>query len=122
MNNYRTIKSHFIGLSFLAMCLCFFSCLNVVSAETRPESILENATKSMLSSLKENRQTLKQNPNRIYSIVDEVLVPHVDTEYMAKWVIGKQYWTSANADQQRRFIEEFKKMVVRSYASSLLAY
>jgi phospholipid transport system substrate-binding protein len=122
MNNHRTIKNHFIGLSFLAMCLCFFSCVNVAFAESRPESILDSATKSMLSSLKENKQTLKQNPNGIYKLVDDVLVPHVDTEYMAKWVIGKQYWTSATADQQRRFITEFKRMVVRSYASSLLTF
>lgn len=122
MSTQRTIKHHFIGLSFLAAFFSFFSCLNIAFAESRPESILENATQSMLSSLKQNRQTLKQNPNGIYKLVDDVLVPHVDTEYMAKWVVGKQYWTSASTEQQRRFIEEFKKMVVRSYASSLLAY
>lgn len=122
MNKYRAIQKHFITLSFLAICISIFSNLNVAFAESRPENILENATQSMLSSLKANKQTLKQNPNGIYKLVDDVLVPHVDTEYMAKWVIGKQYWTSASADQQGRFITEFKRMVVRSYASSLLAY
>lgn len=122
MNNYHIIKNNLNKFSFLAVFLCFFSFMNVAFAETRPESILENATQSMLSSLKANKQTLKQNPNVIYKLVDDVLVPHVDSEYMAKWVIGKQYWTSANADQQRRFITEFKRMVVRSYASSLLAF
>ncbi len=109
---------------FLAVCtFCFLATFGIMAqADIRPEAILENATKSMLSSLKENKQALKNNPNTIYTIVDEILVPHVDTEYMAKWVIGRQYWVEANATQRQRFVSEFKKMVVRSYASSLLAY
>lgn len=115
-------QKNLIGMSLLTICLCFFTCVEAIYAQARPEQILDNATQSMLSSLKTNKQELKRNPNKIYSIVDDILVPHVDTEYMAKWVVGRQYWAGANADQHRRFISEFKKMVVRSYASSLLAY
>ena len=122
MRSTHFITKYFVNMSVLMMFFCFFSCVNFAYAKTRPEQILDNATQSMLKSLKGNKQELKQNPSKIYSIVDDILVPHVDTEYMAKWVIGRQRWTEANATQRQRFIAEFKKMVVRSYASSLLAY
>lgn len=119
-------KNNFAKVSYktalFSLLLSFFSLLTVAYADTRPEAILENATQTMLSSLKSNHADLKQNPNKLYDIVDNILVPHVDTEYMAKWVVGRQYWSAASEDQRKRFVTEFKRMVVRSYASSLLAY
>jgi phospholipid transport system substrate-binding protein len=115
-------QNYFFNLSFIVLVFSLFSFLGLAYGETRPESILDSTTKSMLSSLKSNKQELRQNPSKLYTIVDNILVPHVDTEYMAKWVVGRQYWSAANSDQRERFIVEFKKMVVRSYASSLLAY
>ncbi len=119
---HTIFNRNYISMSVLAMCIGLFSCFSIAKAETRPEAILDGATKSMLNSLQTNKLELKQNPNKIYAIVDEILVPHVDTEYMSKWVVGRQYWTAATPEQRSRFIVEFKKMVVRSYASSLLAY
>lgn len=122
MKNNRIIKNNYISMSILAIFISVLSCFNIAKAETRPEAILDIATKSMLSTLKNNKLELKQNPNKIYAIVDDILVPHIDTEYMSKWVVGKQHWVAASPDQRTRFMLEFKRMVVRSYASSLLAY
>ena len=35
--------------------------------------------------------------------IDQILLPHFDTEYSAKLVLGK-YWNAASADQRTRFV------------------
>jgi phospholipid transport system substrate-binding protein len=115
-------QQKFFNLPFILLFFSLVSFLGLAHAETRPESILDTATKSMLSTLKSNKQDLRRNPSKLYTVVDSILVPHVDTEYMAKWVVGRQHWSAATPGQRQQFIVEFKKMVVRSYASSLLAY
>lgn len=91
-------------------------------AQERPEDMLRTVTSKMLETLKSHDNDLKTNPGKIYGIVDEILVPHMDAEYMAKWVIGRDAWTNATSEQRARFTQAFKRTLVRTYASTLLAY
>jgi phospholipid transport system substrate-binding protein len=40
---------------------------------------------------------------------------------MSRWVLGK-YWRQATSDQRTRFTEEFRTLLVRTYAGALLEY
>jgi phospholipid transport system substrate-binding protein len=51
--------------------------------------------------------------------MNDVLVPHFDVNYIAKYVLGLNY-RAATADQRTRFASAFKDMLIRSYSDSLL--
>lgn len=86
-----------------------------------PQELVESTASLVLGKLKEQRELLQKEPTRIYGLVNEYIVPHFDFERMSSWVLGK-YWRRATPEQKARFTEEFKTLLVRTYASSLLEY
>lgn len=90
-------------------------------AAQSPEQLVRTTTEQMLSALRANREVIKKNPDRIYGLVDQIVLPHFDFETMARSVLGI-YWRRASASQRSRFVKEFKVLLVRTYASSLGQY
>lgn len=89
-----------------------------------PESaqeLVKQTSQRMIEALRENRQALEQNPGLIYDLVKDIVLPKFDFETMSRWVLGK-YWRQATPEQQRRFVEEFRTLLVNTYARSLLEY
>jgi phospholipid transport system substrate-binding protein len=76
----------------------------------------------MISILKSNKTTLKQNPSLVYSLAYKIIVPHADLDEMSKRVLPPQTWNSASAGQRQEFKKEFTNLLVRTYASALAEY
>jgi phospholipid transport system substrate-binding protein len=75
----------------------------------------------MLSTVIERRVELESQPELIYRLVDEILLPHMDFETMSQLVLGPS-WREATVKQRKRFTEEFRNLLVRTYATAWLAY
>jgi phospholipid transport system substrate-binding protein len=86
-----------------------------------PQVLVQQTADQMLGKLRAERQVIDQHPGRIYDLVDEIVLPHFDFERMSQWVLGK-YWRSATPDQRKRFVDEFRNLLVRTYAKSLSSY
>ncbi len=84
-------------------------------------ALVIDTTSRMLEVLGEERERLKREPQRIYHLVNTIVVPRFDARLMARWVLGK-YWRTATPRQRDRFTEEFKTLLVRTYATALLEY
>lgn len=96
---------------------------NIVSAAIEPpDRLLDRVTVDMISALKRHDQELKKRPDRIIQIIDRILVPHIDSMAMAKWVAGRQAWLEASPTERLRFANEFRDLLIRTYASTLLSY
>jgi len=87
-----------------------------------PTAMLQNVTNQVMAELRAHRQELQKNPSKIYTLVNHIILPHVDFDESAKWVVGRNAWREADSNTQQIFINEFKNLVVRSYAGSLLGY
>ncbi len=90
-------------------------------APISPRDMVIDTSEKMLAALKSNKDILKQNPQRIYGLVSEIVLPHFDFTTMSKWVLGKN-WRKLSPDQQQRFTSEFRTLLVRTYAVSLSEY
>ncbi len=86
-----------------------------------PQELVQQTAERMLDKLRAERQVIDQHPGRIYELVNEIVLPHFDFERMSSWVLGR-YWRTATADQRKRFTEEFRNLLVRTYAKSLSSY
>jgi len=84
-------------------------------------AIVREATQTILTAVKEDREGLKADPQRLYKMVNEVVLPHFDFRRMARRVLGKN-WRRATAEQRDRFVAEFKGLLVRTYATAVTEY
>jgi phospholipid transport system substrate-binding protein len=92
-----------------------------VWAVMAPQDMVKQTSDQMLSKLRDERQIIDQHPGRIYDLVNQIVLPHFDFERMSIWVLGK-YWRTATPEQRKRFVEEFRNLLVRTYAKSLSSY
>ncbi len=91
------------------------------TAATDPHALVKNTSERMLSILRDQRERLKKKPELIYGLVDQVVIPHFDFTRMSRWVLGK-YWRQATPEQRERFATEFRTLLVKTYATSLLEF
>jgi phospholipid transport system substrate-binding protein len=91
------------------------------SRAASPDEVVKATSDRMQAALKQNRTALEQDPDRIYGLVNQILLPRFDFALIARWALGK-YWKQADAAQRRRFTEEFRALLVRTYSKVLLEY
>jgi phospholipid transport system substrate-binding protein len=83
--------------------------------------MVRNASNEILDSLRAQKEELHASPEKIYDFVQAHVLPHFDFERMSRLVLGK-HWRNASADERRRFVDEFRQLLVRTYASAMLDY
>ncbi len=79
---------------------------------------VKEATRHLYAVLQENHLLIERQPGVLYKLVEEALLPHADIEAMSRWVLGK-YWREASEAQRRRFEQEFRRLLVRTYAAAV---
>ena len=83
-----------------------------------PEMLIKDTSEQMIRILEQDRQRLIEDPEHVYRLATDILVPHVDMYRVSRLVLGK-YWRRASREQRLRFSREFRRMLVRTYASAL---
>lgn len=86
-----------------------------------PTRLIESAAQSMLKELEANRAEYRKDPAKVEDLVDEVLLPHFDTEYSARLVLGR-HWRDATPQQRKRFVDGFYQSLLKNYGSALVEF
>lgn len=97
------------------------SLVSATAAVTPPDVLARQTTEETLQTIREHRDELKQNPSMIYDLVKQLVLPHFDFELMSRFVLA-QNWRAAQPDQRKRFVAEFRELLVRTYGRSLAEY
>jgi phospholipid transport system substrate-binding protein len=91
------------------------------SATQTPEQIIQSIADQMATAIDGHRDELKQNQDKLISIIDEVLLPHFDIDYASILVLG-QHAREATPAQRERFAKAFYNSITHRYAEGLLDY
>ena len=83
--------------------------------------LVKQTSDRMISSLKDKGDELHKNPQLIYNLVNEIILPHFDFEHMSQLVLGK-YWNRISADEKKQFTKEFQLLLVRTYGTAMSDY
>lgn len=86
-----------------------------------PQDVVKNTTDQVVERVRNERNALRADPARMYELVSEMIFPHFDFSIMSQWVLGEQ-WAAADDAQRAEFVEQFRKLLVRTYAAALLEY
>ena len=107
--------------STLLIILLFLGCSLARAATelSEPQLIVKEAAERLQAAMKENPPT--GNYERASGIVTEILDPHVDFVRISALVLAK-HWKRATLEQKKRFMKEFKALMVRTYAVAFSEY
>jgi phospholipid transport system substrate-binding protein len=86
-----------------------------------PDRLIQTAASAMLKDLDTHRADYRANPDKVHTLVDQVLLPHFDTDYSARLVLGR-HWSTASEDQRQRFIKAFYKSLLDNYGDALVDF
>lgn len=90
------------------------------AADTHPAAALVVQTADKIQTqLRAERDVVTKNPRRVYELVEQIVLPNFDFTAMSASVLGK-HWRGASDEQKKRFTEEFKLLLVRTYGKALV--
>ena len=82
-----------------------------------PQAVIEASAQVVLRSWKGDAAD-GRNATRLQSDVARVMDAHVDWSMVGRLVLGK-HWRSAEAGDRKRFVAEFRNLLIRTYAATL---
>ena len=123
LNSNLKYGRSFSGAVILAFVFTFVTSIPAYaeSSAEGPQALVKNTTVKMFTRLKAEKENLDKNPELIYDMVSEVVLPHFDFIAMSKWVLAKN-WKKASRAQKIGFIKAFRELMVRTYSVALLEY
>ncbi|HTW73788.1 MAG TPA: ABC transporter substrate-binding protein [Steroidobacteraceae bacterium] len=86
-----------------------------------PYQLVKTASTSLLQELDAHRDQYRQDPAKLRALVDRLILPHFDSEFAARLVLGRA-WRTASADQRQRFVTAFYNSLLNNYGSALLDF
>ena len=105
----------------LALACASLSLAAVNSDPRTPDGLVRAVTRDMLKALRNHREAIVNDPRRLASLMQQLIVPHFDTRSMARVALGK-YWRQASDDQRDRFASAFRQLLVDDYVAVFSTY
>ncbi len=90
-------------------------------SSTAPDVLVKNVTLEVVDLIAKDKDIKAGNRAKLIGLIEEKVLPHFNFLSMTSLAVG-QNWRKASAEQKKRLAEEFKTLLVRTYASALAAY
>ncbi len=105
---------------FVALVLSFMALLAIPARaqDAGPDTLIKHLSTEVLDSIKADPALRAGDLTRIIALVDAKLMPNMNFKRMTASAVGPS-WRQFSQEQQRRVQEEFKILLVRTYAGAL---
>jgi phospholipid transport system substrate-binding protein len=91
------------------------------AADEGPTEVVQEAAQGMLGELDRDRAAYRRDRAKVGQLVDKYLLPHFDTEFSARLVLGA-HWRTATPEQRKRFVDAFYHSLLTNYGSALVDF
>jgi phospholipid transport system substrate-binding protein len=92
--------------------------LPVAAADEAADALIKRLSTEVLDSIRLDKAIQAGDVSRIVALVDAKIMPNVNFQRMTASAVGPS-WRQATPEQQKRLQEEFKILLVRTYAGAL---
>ncbi len=89
-----------------------------LAADEAPDALIKRLSEEMLTTIRSDAAVRAGDVNRIMQIVDGKVMPNVNFQRMTAQAVGPA-WRQASPEQRKRLQDEFKTLLVRTYAGAL---
>ena len=120
--NYKTLQRRDLGRLVLAGALLFGAAVAFVqparAADESPDALVKRLSTDVLETIKADKTIKAGDVNKIMQLVDSKIMPNVNFQRMTASAVGPA-WRQATPEQQKHLQDEFKTLLVRTYAGAL---
>ena len=106
------------GAAWAAVACMASTPLLASAADMAPDAMIKQLSEEVLNTLKTDQAIRNGDVTKITAYVDSVVMPNVDFRRMMASAVGPK-WRTATASQQQQLQDEFKKLMVNTYAGAL---
>ncbi len=89
------------------------------ASDEAADALIKRQSNEVLDTIKSDPLIQAGDASRIIALVDARVMPNVNFKRMTASTVGPS-WRQANPEQQRRLQEEFKTLMVRTYAGAVV--
>lgn len=89
-----------------------------MAEDEAPDVLIKRLSVDVLDTIKADKALRGGDMNKLVALVDERIMPNVNFQRMTASAVGPA-WRQATPEQQKRLQEEFKILLVRTYAGAL---
>jgi phospholipid transport system substrate-binding protein len=89
-----------------------------LAADEAPDAFIKRLSDEVLGQIKADDKMRGGDINRILALVDSKIMPNVNFSRMTAATVGPA-WRQATPEQKQRLQEEFKTLLIRTYAGAL---
>lgn len=115
------MNRRFIGhlaTAFFSMSLLVAAPMVRAAADEAPDALIKRVSTEVLDKIKADQAVKGGDMSRVIALVDSQIMPNVNFTRMTASAVGRA-WRTATPGQQKRLQEEFKILLVRTYAGAL---
>ena len=101
-----------------ALALGMGTALPAHAADEAPDVLVQRLSTEVLDALRADKAIKAGDIDKIIVLVDKTIMPNVNFRRMTAAAVGPG-WRQASTEQQKRLQDEFKTLLVRTYAGAL---
>ncbi|MDQ5847478.1 MAG: ABC transporter substrate-binding protein [Pseudomonadota bacterium] len=103
--------------------VAFLAAAFVVTAQAQdaPDVLVKTVTLEVVDIITKDKAIRSGDRAKLIGLIEAKVLPHFNFNAMTALALG-QNWNKATPEQKKRLTEEFKTLLVRTYASALAAY
>ncbi|MDR3067456.1 MULTISPECIES: MlaC/ttg2D family ABC transporter substrate-binding protein [Comamonas] len=88
------------------------------AAEEAPDALVKRVSADVLETIKKDASLRNGDTSKINALVNEKVMPYVDFRRMTSAAVGPA-WRQATPEQRQKLQDEFKALLIRTYAGAL---
>ena len=105
----------------LALLAAFAFTGSALAQDVAPDVLVKNVTLEVVDLIAKDKEIKAGSRAKLIEVIEAKVLPHFNFSAMTALAMG-QNWNKASAEQKKQLTEEFKTLLVRTYASALAAY
>ena len=96
-------------------------CSSFAQAQLAPDALAKSVTDDVLTVIRADKDIQSGNQKKLLELVDAKVLPHFNFTHMTQLAMGRN-WRSANPEQQKKLVAEFRTLLVRTYTTAFTQY
>jgi phospholipid transport system substrate-binding protein len=114
------MNRRFMNRFFAALMLgvCALAVVPALAADEAADALIQRLSSDVLDNIRTDKAIQSGDSSKIIALVDAKIMPNVNFQRMTASAVGPA-WRQATPEQQKRLQDEFKTLLVRTYAGAL---
>ncbi len=107
------VRSLFLPLVALVL-------FNSAAFAKAPDQVVRDTFDTVVGQIQANRSVYEKDTAALYQMLDKNLVPSLNIPFMVDLILGKELATNISAEKRSALVDEFKTLLLRTYATGIL--